>query len=126
MFGADNVPDPIAFLYPRWSREPWVYGSYSNWPPGTSLEEHQNLRANVQRLYFAGEATSAEYFGFLQGAYFEGKNAGRAVVECVKGGECEGEVHYEVLPSKTLPSAYSEVNGWEVTSFQTNGFGEKA
>ena len=29
---------------------------------------HQNLRANVGRVWFAGEATSAEYYGFLHGA----------------------------------------------------------
>ena len=23
MFGANNVPEPIAFLYPRWSEVPW-------------------------------------------------------------------------------------------------------
>ncbi|OKL60715.1 hypothetical protein UA08_03983 [Talaromyces atroroseus] len=77
MFGADKVPDPIAFMYPRWSLEPWAYGSYSNWPNGVSLEMHQNLRTNVGRLYFAGEATSTEYFGFLQGAWYEGKSVGR-------------------------------------------------
>lgn len=66
MFG-DDIPDPIDFMYPRWSTEPWAYGSYSNWPPGLSIETHQNLRANLGHLYFAGEATSVEYFGFLQG-----------------------------------------------------------
>lgn len=66
MFG-NNIPDPIDFMYPRWNQEPWAHGSYSNWPPGLSLETHQNLRANLNRLYFAGEATSAEYFAFLQG-----------------------------------------------------------
>lgn len=68
MFGTD-IPDPIDFMYPRWSTEPWAYGSYSNWPPGLSIETHQNLRANLGRLWFAGEATSAEYFGFLQGIF---------------------------------------------------------
>jgi polyamine oxidase len=66
MFGND-IPDPIDFMYPRWSTEPWAYGSYSNWPPGYSIEMHQNLRANLENLYFAGEALSAEYYGFLQG-----------------------------------------------------------
>jgi polyamine oxidase len=66
MFG-DDIPDPIDFMYPRWSTEPWSHGSYSNWPPGLNVETHQNLRANLGRLYFAGEATSAEYFAFLQG-----------------------------------------------------------
>ena len=69
MFGKENVPDPIDFMYPRWSTEPWAMGSYSNWPPGYSIETHQNLRANLGRLWFAGEATSAEYYGFLQGMY---------------------------------------------------------
>jgi polyamine oxidase len=73
MFGSENVPTPTAFMYPRWSLEPWVYGSYSNWPPGTTLEMHQNLRANVGRLYFAGEATISEYGGFIHGAWFEGR-----------------------------------------------------
>jgi len=68
MFGSD-IPEPIDFMYPRWSTEPWAYGSYSNWPPGLGIETHQNLRANLGRLWFAGEATSAEYFGFLQGMF---------------------------------------------------------
>jgi len=121
MFGADNVPEPTAFMYPRWSLEPWAYGSYSNWPPGTTLEMHQNLRANVERLWFAGEATSAEYFGFLQGAWFEGKAVGESVAACVKG-RCAGERKYEVLHGTTTRDEYDATNGWEVTSFQTNGF----
>jgi polyamine oxidase len=67
MFGEGNVPDPLDFMYPRWSLEPWAMGSYSNWPAGMSIETHQNLRANLGRLWFAGEANSVEYYGFLQG-----------------------------------------------------------
>lgn len=122
MFGPENVPDPIAFTYPRWSLEPWSYGSYSNWPPGTSLEMHQNLRANVGPLYFAGEHTSTEYFGFLHGAWFEGQNAGELIANCInKGTNCSGQVNYLLLPSATPASEYDETNGWTVTSFQTNG-----
>ncbi len=84
MFGKNNVPDPIAFMYPRWSLEPWAYGSYSNWPPGTTLEMHEKLRANVGRLYFAGEATSSQYFGFLHGAWFEGQEAGNTIAVSLK------------------------------------------
>lgn len=123
MYGAANVPDPIAFLYPRWSLEPWAYGSYSNWPPGTSLEMHQNLRANLGRLYFAGEATSAEYYGFLHGAWFEGQAVAEEIVDCLAGkGNCTGEVNYEVLHGPTPTTDYDEENGWMVTSFQTYGF----
>ena len=122
MFG--DVPEPTAFMYPRWSQVPWAYGSYSNWPPGTTLEMHQNLRANVGRLWFAGEHTSSEYFGFLHGAYFEGQAAAQGIAKCLKGsGGCKGEVNYKVLHGTTPASDYNPANGWDVTSFQTYGFG---
>jgi polyamine oxidase len=130
MFPEHTIPDPIAFTYPRWSTEPWAYGSYSNWPAGTTLEMHQNLRANVGRLWFAGEATSAQYFGFLHGALFEGREVGMSVAallqeECAKGsghgsrrkdGLCGGRTHYGVLHGTTPLAAYSGVNGWGVNS----------
>lgn len=98
MFGRDVVPEPIAFMYPRWSTEPWVYGSYSNWPTNVTLESHQNLRANVGRLYFAGEATSTPYFGFLHGAWTEGEEAGLRVARCVRTrGDCPDMQRYETL-----------------------------
>ncbi|KAK4692806.1 polyamine oxidase, partial [Lecanoromycetidae sp. Uapishka_2] len=123
MFGAANVPDPIAFLYPRWSLEPWAYGSYSNWPPATSLEMHENLRANLGRLYFAGEATSTEYYGFLHGAWFEGQAVAEEILDCLAGNSsCTGEVHYEVLHGPTPTSDYDEANGWMVSSFLDYGF----
>ncbi|KAK8066701.1 hypothetical protein PG997_013448 [Apiospora hydei] len=68
MFPDVDVPEPTAFQYPRWGTTPWAYGSFSCWPTGTTLEQHQNLRANVDRLWFAGEHTSASYFGYMQGA----------------------------------------------------------
>ena len=122
-FGADAVPEPLDFFYPRWSTEPWATGFYSNWPPGTTLESHQNLRANVGRLWFASEATSAEYFGFLHRAYYEGQAVGRQVAGCLgaKARKCEGERYYEPLTGTTRADEYNESNGWLVSSFQTNG-----
>jgi polyamine oxidase len=110
MFGASKVPEPIDFMYPRWTLEKWAYGSYSNWPPGVTLEMHQNLRANVSRLYFAGEATSTEYFGFLQGAWFEGRLAGNDVASCLKG-HCVGWRHYPELYRSTPFSDYNLQHG---------------
>lgn len=135
MFGPENVPEPIDFMYPRWGKTPWAYGSYSNWPPGLTLEGHQNLRAHTGRLWYAGEATSQEYYGYLHGAYFEGKLAGEKIAACLQGkgdkGECSTSVgttggknvekHYEVLNGTTSEVEYGAVNGWYVTSFQTIG-----
>lgn len=115
-------------MYPRWSNEPWAYGSYSNWPPATTLEMHQNLRANVDRLYFAGEATSASYFGFLHGAYFEGKDVGERIAgmvggKCLSGkGGCGQDVHYDELHGTTGLGEYTLVNGWDASSFLDYGF----
>jgi polyamine oxidase len=104
-------------MYPRWGQNPWTYGSYSNWPAGTTLEMHQNLRANVDRLYFAGEHTSAEYFGFLHGAWFEGQEAGKRIAGAL-GKKCLNEKsgcgdykRYEVLQGTTDKSKYNDYNG---------------
>ena len=127
MFGADKVPEPLAFTYPRWSKVPWAHGSYSNWPPGFTVEAHQNLRSNVSRLWFAGEATSAEYYGFLHGAYFEGQYAGEQIAGYLNGSFAAngkgkgGEKYYEVLHGSSPPKDYSLKDGWFVSSFQTIG-----
>ncbi|GAB1200668.1 hypothetical protein APSETT444_010042 [Aspergillus pseudonomiae] len=124
MFPDKRIPEPTAFVYPRWNNEPWAYGSYSNWPVGTTLEMHQNLRANVDRLWFAGEATSASYFGFLHGAWFEGREAGEQIAAMLQdrcstthGIEtCGDRTHYDVLHGTTPGDAYTIINGWPVNS----------
>ncbi|KAJ6079610.1 hypothetical protein N7467_009363 [Penicillium canescens] len=127
MFPEKDIPEPTAFMYPRWTSEPWSYGSYSNWPPSTSLEMHQNLRANTDRLWFAGEATSPTFFGFLHGAYFEGQDAGRQIAaimhhHCANANstklrECGPRKHYETLHGTSSYSDYTMLNGWAFSSF---------
>ncbi|ERS95300.1 polyamine oxidase (propane-1,3-diamine-forming) [Sporothrix schenckii 1099-18] len=125
MFPDIDVPDPLAILYPRWSLEEWAFGSYSNWPVGMTLEKHQNLRANVGHLWFAGEANSAEYFGFLHGAWFEGREVGQRVAAALQD-KTGGHGHhnaswnmarYEVLHGTTNLNEYNYYNGWPVSSF---------
>ena len=62
-----------------------AYGSYVNWPPSTSVETHKNYRSRVGRLFFAGEATSRKFFGYLHGAYYEGRAAGEGIAACLRG-----------------------------------------
>ncbi|KAL3417463.1 N1-acetylpolyamine oxidase [Phlyctema vagabunda] len=121
MYPNTTIPDPIDFMYPRWSTTPWSYGSFSNWPPGLTLEGHQNLRAPVGRVHFAGEATSAEFYGYLHGAYFEGKEVGETIAACVTTGACKEAVFYEELKGTTFVEEYTERNGWTKSSFQTVG-----
>lgn len=129
MFPNASVPEPLAFHYPRWTKTPWAYGSYSNWPIGTSLEMHQNLRANVHRLWFAGEATSAAYYGFLHGAWFEGMEAGTQIAALLKGQcarlyggvQCGTRPHYRELLGTSPLQHYSVLNGWATSSFYSPG-----
>ncbi|KAF5017278.1 hypothetical protein F66182_10815 [Fusarium sp. NRRL 66182] len=115
MFPDTNVPKPTAFAYPRWSTEPWAYGSYSNWPVGMTLEKHQNMRANVERLWFAGEANSAQFFGFLHGAWTEGVDIAHRIGNIINGNAGDDEYNmerYEVLHGQTFEDEYNEDNGW--------------
>ncbi|KAL9610878.1 MAG: hypothetical protein Q9167_004452 [Letrouitia subvulpina] len=117
------VSEPLDFMYPRWGMTPWAYGSYSYWPVGLTFEGHQNLRANVGRVWFAGEATSSEFNGYLQGAYFEGQFVGESVAACVNGSHaaCPGEKHYETLGATSKKEDFGPENGWFKTFFQTVG-----
>ncbi|KAG6844510.1 hypothetical protein H0H87_006335 [Tephrocybe sp. NHM501043] len=92
-----TIPAPSDFYFPRWHSDPLYRGSYSNWPPSFVKQHHDNLRSNVDRLYFAGEATSVKFFGelrFLHGAYFEGLDVAKSISECIKQQGCVGFKHF--------------------------------
>ncbi|KAL0952569.1 hypothetical protein HGRIS_006825 [Hohenbuehelia grisea] len=96
MFPNSTIPPPDDFFFYRWHADPLYRGSYSNWPPSFAIEHHENLRATVkERLWFAGEATSLKYFGFLHGAYFEGLGVTEKLVECIRQTRCAGLPHIE-------------------------------
>jgi polyamine oxidase len=132
MFPDVEIPEPTAFQYPRWGSTPWAYGSFSCWPAGTTLEQHQNLRANVDRLWFAGEHTSASYFGYMQGALLEGVEAGNRLAGLIQGDclEAVSEKHgkdgcgemtrYETLHGTTEKEEYSIRNGWNNLEVETD------
>jgi len=68
----------------RWSHDPFARGSYSHALPG-----HANKRAVLAapvdgRLFFAGEATSPNFFSTAHGAGDSGERAAREVVATAK------------------------------------------
>lgn len=67
MYPKLKIPEPTDFYFPRWHSDPLFRGSYSNWPASFFGEQSENLRANVGRLFFAGEATSEKYYGGCSG-----------------------------------------------------------
>ena len=95
MYGP-NIPDPIAIKFHRWTLDPLFRGTFMNWGAGATIEQQNAIRAPIpdpdlpspsgQRVFFAGEGTSRKYFGYLQGAYFEGRLASGLIADCVLNG----------------------------------------
>ncbi|KAI7871260.1 hypothetical protein BDF14DRAFT_1993399 [Spinellus fusiger] len=105
MYGP-KIPEPTSILFPRWHSNPLFRGSYSNWPIGELSEHHANMKAPLQnRLFFAGEAMSTNYFGFLQGAWFSGAETGDAVAQCIKG-RCPRSPYYPEISLAHLRPDY--------------------
>ncbi|KAI8997016.1 hypothetical protein BDB01DRAFT_769532 [Pilobolus umbonatus] len=101
MYGED-IPEPTEILFPRWHNDPLFRGSYSNWPIGELDEHHANMKASLKnRVFFAGEAMSAEYYGFLQGAWFSGHNAASDVAKCLKS-KCPRSAYYPIITNAKI------------------------
>jgi monoamine oxidase len=63
-----------------WGADPYALGSYSYAPPGHA-DDRARLAAPVDnRLFFAGEACSLDFFTTAQGAYQTGVDAAQAVM----------------------------------------------
>ncbi|KAI9267810.1 hypothetical protein BY458DRAFT_456936 [Sporodiniella umbellata] len=110
MYG-DDIPEPTDFMFPRWHSNPLFRGSYSNWPIGELYQHHQNIKAPLlNRLFFAGEALSSRYYGFLQGAWFSGIETAGHVVKCVKK-ECEKIDYYpQITTAQIRPEYFTKRN----------------
>ncbi|BFI29912.1 hypothetical protein AXG93_1988s1270 [Marchantia polymorpha subsp. ruderalis] len=87
MYGP-TIPMAEEILIPRWWSNRFFKGTFSNWPIGVTSREFAELQAPIDRLYFAGEHTSADYNGYIHGAYFTGIDAAKSVATCLKQGQC--------------------------------------
>lgn len=86
-----NIPKPIDYQITRWASDAFARGSYSyhalNATPAMRSALAQPLNA---RLFFAGEASSKDYFGTAHGAYLSGLQAAKDVL---------AHMHAHALPS---------------------------
>lgn len=104
MYG-DDIPEANAIHVPRWTSNPLFRGTYSNWPIGELSQHHVNMVAPLHnRVFFAGEAMSADFYGFLQGAWFSGADAGHNVVQCIKH-SCPEYEYYPVITNANVASS---------------------
>jgi monoamine oxidase len=80
MFG-DDIPEPEASLITRWGADPYAHGSYSFMALGANPDHYDDLAAPVGgRVFFAGEATSADFAATVHGAYLSGLRAAEEIL----------------------------------------------
>jgi len=80
-FKGISVPDPIQTTITRWAQDPFSGGSYSFSCTGSPRSDIRALAASVNRsLYFAGEATNADYPGTVHGAYLSGVREAKGII----------------------------------------------
>ena len=82
----------------KWSRNPYMLGSWTDPVVGTDSSVFTNMAGRLKNLFFAGEATHADWYGFIQGAYYSGLDRANEIASCIKGEKCEA---YQ--PSTGLP-----------------------
>lgn len=76
----DEIPEPIGHQITRWASDSFAFGSYSFHAVGSTLEMRKSLALPLQkRLFFAGEATDAKYFGTAHGAYLSGMRVAKEI-----------------------------------------------
>ncbi|MGI8572651.1 MAG: flavin monoamine oxidase family protein [Solirubrobacteraceae bacterium] len=67
----------------RWARDRWVHGAYSYFRVGQANTFGEIGAAPEGRFHFAGEHTSIDYQGFLNGAVETGERAARALLRLI-------------------------------------------
>ena len=133
MFGVGVVPPHTGFLVSRWDADPYSQGAYSFHALGSGPADRSALaEAMGGKVYWAGEATSRDFFATTHGAVQSGRDAGAAVLARLRNGP--------VIPSPapaqsvgTAPVAsgdYTDTD-WEdlpdfaVTILENLGYNEK-
>jgi len=91
IYGNKTV-EPTDIFYSRWFLNPYFRGAYSEGTVGASDESVKNLAKNLEKLYFSGEATDPEWYGYMQGAHRTGEMRAKEIAQAIKcketGKEC--------------------------------------
>jgi monoamine oxidase len=66
---------PIASSVTTWEEDPWARGGYAFFDPSFDPSWRRLLREPAGRVLFAGEHTSAEWQGYMEGAIESGERA---------------------------------------------------
>ena len=85
---------------------------------GMTSEDWKNIGKNLGRLYFAGEATSEEWYGYMQGAYLTGDEKGNMIAEKISPSESSskpGKPKSEATPAKVSSEGILLFPFWLIT-----------
>lgn len=88
MYG-DGIPNATEIVLNKWSQNPYVRGSWSDPVIGTDSSVHANMAGRLKNLFFAGEATDGDWYGFMQGAYYSGLKGANEIASCIQGKKCD-------------------------------------
>ncbi len=70
------IPDPVDYQITRWASDPFALGSYSYNAVGSTPSMRKELaKPLANTVFFAGEASEANYFSTAHGAYLSGLRA---------------------------------------------------
>lgn len=79
LFGTP-IPDPVGYQVTRWLSDPWALGSYSYAHVASPEQDRELYAAPVgNRVFFAGEGTTAVDYGTVHAALLTGERAARQV-----------------------------------------------
>ena len=71
--------------YPRWSLNPFIRGSYSEGSVEMKDDTIDKLGRSLRgRLHFSGEATSKDWYGYMQGAYLTGQERAKKILRALQ------------------------------------------
>ena len=82
-YGSDIAKRIVRHNVTAWRGDPWVRGAYSAAEPGSGWRRAELARPIDERLYFAGEATSLEFFATCHGAYLTGIATAEAAAQAL-------------------------------------------
>jgi monoamine oxidase len=77
----DRARSPTGFHEMTWAAEPFTRGAYGTYsPPGVLTSLGPATAGPAGRLHFAGDATSAEWPGYMDGAIRSGERAAKELI----------------------------------------------
>ena len=81
LYGND-IPNPIGMVRSNWSMDPFTLGAFSYAAAGINDDDWKAIEHPVGDIWFAGEHTHKELFGYLHGAVDSGVLAAKKMLSC--------------------------------------------